>query len=64
MSRGTGFKTNGPSFCWHCFKQLQLKTGGGFHFDLVVDRDGNRHRVHKDCTEKCVGEDGIKKVTQ
>lgn len=51
-----------PSFCWHCGKQLQRAKGKGlglFYFNLVVDQDGNEHRVHGDCTTLVLG-DGVR----
>lgn len=59
MQRGAG----SPSFCWHCGRQLQRAPGKGqglFFFNLVVDRDGNEHRVHGVCTVFAVG-DGVRK---
>lgn len=58
MQQGGG----APSFCWHCSKQLQRAPGKGlglFYFDLVIDRDGNEHRVHGDCTALAIG-DGVR----
>lgn len=52
---------NGPSFCWHCMKQLQFKKGGGFYFSTLVDQLGNKHRVHMDCVRHAIG-DGVKEL--
>ena len=54
------FKTGGIPFCWHCSRQLMRKKGG-FYYALVVDADGIKHRVHKDCVSDAVGH-GIKEV--
>lgn len=61
MEQGAG----GPSFCWHCGRQLQRAPGRGlglFYYRTLVDRDGNTHRVHGDCVAAAVG-DGVKLVT-
>lgn len=53
-----------PSFCWHCGNQLQraLSKGQGlFFFNLVTGPDGEKHRIHGDCTEQAVI-DGCKLV--
>lgn len=45
MRHGTG----APTFCWHCWRQLQRAPGKGqglFYFEIVRDRDGTDHRVH------------------
>lgn len=50
-----------PSFCWHCFRQLQRAPGKGlglFYFELVRDTDGIEHRVHARCVSEVTG-DGI-----
>lgn len=56
MRTGSG----APSFCWHCFKQLQRAPGRGqglFFFNLVRDRDGQQHRVHGfPCTKQAVAD--------
>ena len=63
MTQHRTFKSSGPSFCWHCMKQLQLKTGGGFHFTLLQDQIGNVHRVHKNCVRHAI-DDGVKEIKQ
>ena len=55
------FKDGGPSFCWHCNKQLMLMRGGVFSYALVVDKAGVDHRVHKACV-RGVTEDGDVKL--
>jgi hypothetical protein len=54
----------GPSFCWHCNKQLRRSPGRGmrlFYFAEVVDRDAAIHRVHGACQRLAVeGGDGVK----
>lgn len=45
----THHDASGPTFCWHCFKDLMPKPGGGAYFTLVVDKDHVEHRVHKAC---------------
>lgn len=49
----TSFFQKGPSFCWHCYKQL-----GGHHqknkpitFSVITDPLGFDHRVHKSCVK-------------
>lgn len=64
MSRRMQTGSGAPSFCWHCFKQLQRAPGKGlglFYFDLVLDADGVEHRVHGDCAALAVA-DGAKLV--
>jgi hypothetical protein len=56
------FKDPGPSFCWECNKQLMLMRGGLFSFQLVRDRAGVEHRVHKQCLEPALQSDGVRKV--
>lgn len=62
MRTGSG----GPSFCWMCNRQLQRAKGKGlglFHFNLVIDLDGVRHRVHGfPCTRSAI-EDGLRVET-
>lgn len=58
MQQGSG----GPSFYWHCRKQLQRAPGKGkglFYFRLVIDQIGNEHRVHGDCAKQAAV-DGVK----
>lgn len=43
-----GTKADGPSFCWHCNRQL-MRMGRTFAFALVRDRGGTNHRVHGAC---------------
>lgn len=60
MRQGAG----APSFCWHCFKQLQRAPGKGqglFYFNLVADRDGLHHRVHGHCEALAIA-DGARRV--
>lgn len=55
-----GSVTTGAPFCWHCSRHLQWAKGKGqVYFKLVVDRDGNEHRVHADCVAMVTG-DGVK----
>ncbi len=56
------FKDGGPSFCWHCNKQLMLMKGGGFAFGLVRDKANVEHRVHKQCLPRAVAEGDVKEV--
>jgi hypothetical protein len=48
------FKTGGISVCFHCQLQLVRKKGG-FIFAEILDPDGHRLRVHKDCQADAVG---------
>jgi hypothetical protein len=48
------FKTGGISVCFHCQRQL-VRIKGGFIFAEIVDPDGHRLRVHKECQERAVG---------
>lgn len=48
------FKDGGVSMCFHCQKQL-VRIKGGFIFAEILDPDGHRIRVHKDCQERSVG---------
>ena len=48
------FKDGGISVCFHCQKQL-VRIKGGFIFAEILDPDGNRLRVHKDCQEQAAG---------
>lgn len=48
-------KWEGSRRCWHCGKQLQCKTGGGYHFAVIKDPLDNELRVHKDCVKQAVG---------
>lgn len=45
----------GSRRCWHCGKQLQTKTGGGYHFATIKDPIGNNLRTHKDCVKDALG---------
>jgi hypothetical protein len=54
------FKDGGPSFCFHCNRQL-VRIKGGFIFEELADPLGNRVRVHKDCLQLAVG-DGYRHV--
>ena len=56
------FKDGGPSFCWHCNKQLMLMKGGVFSYGRVVDRAGVEHRVHKQCVSRVVAEGDVKEL--
>ena len=48
-----GTAQSGPSFCWHCNRQLRRAPGKGmFYFVNVVDPDGNYHRVHGRCADE------------
>lgn len=47
---------SGPTFCWHCNKDLMPKPGGGVFFTLVVDRAQAEHRVHKACVRDVTAE--------
>lgn len=50
LRRGTD--KDGPTFCWHCNKQLQ-RVGGvtGHYFFLLIEekKAGTRHRIHGGC---------------
>jgi hypothetical protein len=49
-----GTKEEGPTFCWHCNRQLHRAPGRGlglFYFQLVRDRVGVDHRVHDACVK-------------
>ena len=63
MRTGSG----APSFCWHCNSQLMRAPGKGlglYFFDLVLDRDGLQHRVHREpCLAQAIA-DGNKYVAQ
>lgn len=48
------FKDGGISICFHCHKQL-VRAKGGFIFAEIVDPDGNRLRVHKECQKPAIG---------
>lgn len=48
------FKTGGISVCFHCQAQL-VRIKGGFIFAEIIDPDGHRLRVHKDCQKDAVG---------
>lgn len=52
---------NGCPRCWHCLNRLMFKRGGGFIFKEVIDGGGTKHRVHKDCLDKVIG-DGVREV--
>lgn len=49
------FKDGGISICFHCHKQL-VRIKGGFIFAEILDPDGHRIRVHKDCQEPALGD--------
>jgi hypothetical protein len=46
----------GSRRCWYCGRQLQLKTGGGYHFAVVKDPLNHELRVHKDCVKHVKGD--------
>lgn len=54
-----GNKKTGPSFCWHCNRQLQLVSkdkvpegrGPWYYFETFLGEGGNEHRVHGSCLE-------------
>jgi hypothetical protein len=48
------FKDGGISVCFHCHSQL-VRVKGGFIFAEVIDPDGHRLRVHKDCQKHAIG---------
>jgi hypothetical protein len=50
----TTMSSKGPSFCWHCKRDL-VRVKGGFAFSLVRDPNGYDHRVHKQCLPDAVG---------
>lgn len=52
-----GDKTDGPSFCWHCNRQLMYVRGGAFAFAKLRDRGGAEHRVHGDCVHPATTDD-------
>ena len=61
MQQGSG----SPSFCWHCFKQLQRAPGKGkglFYFEIVRDQAGVDHRVHGGACLRLVVADGVKHI--
>lgn len=47
---------NGPYYCWHCGKKLQLP-----HYAIVRDRLGHEHRVHKCCAKNAA--DNLRQLT-
>ena len=49
------FKTGGISVCFHCQRQL-VRVKGGFIFAEILDPDGHRIRVHKQCVRDAVGD--------
>lgn len=50
-------RSSGASFCHHCFKQLQYKTGGGFFFvQLLTPHDRYPVRVHTVCAPEALNE--------
>lgn len=54
-------RDGGQSFCHYCRRQLQLKPGRGFYFEVVLTPgDGYPTRVHMGCMEKALLE-GYKK---
>ena len=64
MSAYQGTKLDGPSFCWHCNKQLHRAPGKGkglFFFGLVAGSDGIKRRVHDSCVKRAIQE-GAKAV--
>lgn len=46
----------GPTFCWHCNRQLQRVEGEKYKFYYVTVEDpiGHTHRIHMDCLEESV----------
>ena len=54
MKQPRRFKTGGVSQCFHCCNQL-VRVKGGFLFAEIVDPDGNRLRVHKQCQREAIG---------
>ena len=64
MTAHIGTKTTGPTFCWHCNRQLLRAPGKGlglFYFGLVAGPDGVQRRVHDQCVKRA-GADGSKAV--
>lgn len=62
MRQGAG----APSFCWVCNRQLMRAKGKGlglFYFDIVRDRDGIEHRVHRAACLESAKQDGLKYVS-
>lgn len=54
------FKTPGPSFCWHCNKQLMAMKGGVLSFSIVVDKADVEHRVHKACVREVTADGDVR----
>jgi len=48
------FKDGGVSQCFECRKQL-VRIKGGFIYAEIVDPDGHRVRVHKECVQNAIG---------
>jgi hypothetical protein len=48
------FKDGGVSQCFHCQRQL-VRIKGGFIFSEILDPDGHKIRVHKQCEEQALG---------
>jgi len=64
MRAHQGTKQDGPSFCWHCTRQLHRAPGKGkglFFFGLVIAPDGIQRRVHFTCVKHAIA-DGAKAI--
>lgn len=57
-----GTKADGPSFCWHCNRQLLRMGTRTFAFALVRDQAGIDHRVHGACVHLVTADDPIKVI--
>jgi hypothetical protein len=54
---------DGPSFCWHCFRRLYTRPGGGWSYAEVLSKPtGLWHRVHHRCADQMQREDPDLKV--